>query len=204
MVQFNELGISDDKETLHVRCTVDSLDIYSGMYIKSIYVESYDNSTSTGVPSEKAICIFENTNSVTTVKSVMVCLHASNPEVKSKLGMDSFNGGLFYVIVECDGTLGAEASSYPCGYDSTTDVGVVLDWLNIYTIGMQYIAELASDCSDKCSDMSGFDNFVVLWNAMKLAISACDYTLVKTLYDKMMRYTNAGGNSIAAGCGCGK
>jgi len=204
MVQFNELGISDDKSALRVRCTVDSLDIYSGMYIKSIYVEKYDNSTSSGVPSDKAICIFENTGSVTIVKSVRVCLNSSNPEVKSKFGMDSFDGGLFYVIVECDGSLGADASSYPCGYDSTTDVGVVLDWLKLYDIGMQHVARIASECLDGCADMSAFDNFIVLWNAMKLAVSACDYTLVKKLYDKMLRYASAGAGTIAAGCGCSK
>lgn len=204
MIVFNELRLSDDRSNLLIDCFIEGLAIYKDMWIKSIYVEYYKNALASGAPSEKAIQVFDNENEDTSITAVRVCLPASSSKVLENFEISSFNDGLFYVIVDCDGTPAAVTSTYPCGYDETRDTGVVLDWQHIYEYGMQYIAQVANSCTNPCNDMSGLDNFIITWNTLKLAISTCDYTLIEKVYSKFLRYAGVGSGIVSTGCGCGK
>lgn len=207
MVIFSELALSEDGSRLSVECSVRDLSIYDGMYIKSIAVEHYANAQVSGEPSEKAIRIFDNTDvdkADKTAKSVRTYLDASDARVKTMFGLSSFSGGLFYIIVECDGDLGAAVAGLPCGYDETRDTGVILDWCLLYKIGMNYIAEMNCRCHSECRDLSGFDGFVILWHSIRVASESKDLTMLKTLWKKFTRIVGTGGKHISSNCGCGK
>lgn len=204
MVIFNELRIADDKQSLLVECYIEGLGIYSGMYIKEIYVDYYKNAMTSGVPSDKAIQIYDNTNNQTSVNAVRSCLLANDSRVADKFGISDFDNGMFYVYVYCDGTLPSSVSTLPCGYDDASDTGVIIDWKKMYEIGMQYVSTLSSRCFEKCNELPGFENFITVWNALKIAISTCDYSLAEKIWEKFIRYYNPSTMSGGDGCGCNK
>lgn len=204
MVIFSELALSEDGSRLSVECSVRDLSIYDGMYIKSIAVEYYANAQVSGELSEKAIRIFDNAGADKTVKYVRTYLDASDARVKKMFELSTFSGGLFYIIVECDGELGAAVAGLPCGYDETRDTGVILDWCLLYRIGMNYIAEMNCKCHSECRNLSGFDGFVILWHSIRVASESKDLTMLKTLWKKFLRVVWTVGKNISSNCGCGK
>lgn len=204
MVTFNELRISDDYGCLIVDCEVERVGIYKDMYVKSVYLEYYKNANAASMPSSKAVCIYENTNDDKTVKAIRLKVMQSSLG-RMDFGTTSFKNGLFYVIVNCDGTMPASIVNYPCGYDEQTDIGAIIDWKSFYNIGMSYVNSLFGGC-DSCPDLTGFEHFAVLWNALKMAISTCDWNLVSELWDKFLLASSSpfisSGSSRSSGCGC--
>lgn len=196
MVTFDDLRISSDKQSVVVECHVDQYDIYKDMYIKSIHIEYFRNRGVVGVPGEHAICIYENTEPDTTVQQIRKTLSVNSLSA-DKFGTDKFDGGLFYVTVQCDGNLPASAASYGCWADNTVDVGVILDWQVLYHQGMQYVAALTDACN-VCDSMSDFEHFILVWNAIKLAIDTCDWVQLDKLWPDLV-----GGTVPVDGSGCG-
>lgn len=199
MVIFNELRISDDKQKLIVDCQMQDLSFYDEMGIQSIYIDWYKNFNLSGVRSDNAICIFENKKS-SPVRAVRKCLNVRN--LTEKFGTTTFANGLFYVIVTCDGDIKSDVSIMPCGYDNTVDVGIVPDWELLYSVGMRYVLKMSSDCNP-CADTSAYENFIILWNSFRLAVETCDFGMIKTLWDKIVR-TEAKRDfaGVVSGCGC--
>ena len=202
MVIFNDLRLTDEKDKIVVDCFIEGLFIYANMYIKSIYVEYYKNALLSGDPSDKAIQIYSNTD--TSVQAVRVCLSNTDTQVKENFGIESFDDGLYYIIVDCDGELSSDTSTYPCGYDETRDTGVVLDWQRIYEIGMSYITQYNNSCFNPCQSLDGFDNFIIAWNSLRLAISICDFSLLKKVYEKILRFAGNADVVSVSSCGCNK
>lgn len=204
MVIFNEIRLSDDKDKIIVDCSVEDLSVYSNVYIESIYIDYYKNNQKVTGYSDKAIQIYNNTEG-TLVKTVRTCLSMTTDELKieTNFGINSFDDGMFYIFVYCGGTPSAEVATMPCGYDEDMDVAVVLDWQKLYEVGMSYIAQYSNDCT--CAQPAGLDNFILSWNALKLASGTCDYALMSKLYDKLVRfYSNISPDTVSGGCSCGK
>lgn len=204
MVTFNELRISDDRNCLIIDCEVERVDIYKNMYIKSVYLEYYKNANAASMPSSKAVCIYDNNTDATSVKALRISYSVS-ALARSEFGITNFDNGLFYVIVNCDGTLDKSIANYPCGYDETTDIGAILDWRAFYTRGMQYVTSLFNGCNP-CPELTGFEHFAVLWNALKMALSTCDWNLVSDLWDKFLmspsNFFGVSSGTGSSGCGC--
>lgn len=203
MVIFNELRITDDKKALIVDCMVEGLDIYNNMYIESIYLDYYKSCSTIGVPSDNAICLFDNTeNPDTTVKAKRIRKLVDT--LPDTFGTDKFDGGLFYVIVKCNGKLPAEAALFSCGTDDVVDVGIVLDWYSLYKKGMAYISYLASGCNDPCADTASYQQFIFIWHALNSAIAAKDYHQICKVWEKFIRASipTTSLNTITTGCGC--
>lgn len=202
MVIFNELRLSEDKSEILVDCFMENLSVYDKMYIDTIYVEYYKNARTDGELSDKAIQIYSNEDKDMEVKAVRAKLSIDKSVIET-FGITTFENGLFYVVVQCDGTPGTELFTLPCGYDDTKDVGVVLDWKRMYEIGMQYVAEMNRGCNP-CGDWSGFDDFILIWNSLKVAIAACDFKMVEKLWNKFLRHISSNSDTIAVSCGCRK
>lgn len=195
MIQFSELRISTDRRKLYVGCEVENFDIYSGVYIKSIYVEYYKNRLASGSPSEDAVCIYDNANDDYSVKSAYATLTAA--ELPESLEISSFAKGLFYVYVICD-VHGTSLATADCGWDAMTTVGIVADWEKVWAEGMHYIDEVARACG-KCTIKDDFIDFILRWEALKLAMIVCDYETVDRLWDGLF----GDGSGVAyRGCGC--
>lgn len=198
MVKFDELRISEDRQRMTVECHVEDYDVYAGMYIQSIYLEYYKNRGTVGVPSDKAILLFENHNDdPTVVKAVRKTI--TPVSIPPDFGTTSFDGGLFYVYVICDGDLAPEAATMTCGFDNTLDVGVIPDWKMLYERIMPLVAKFADSCTP-CDDIPGFGHLILLWYAFKYAIDVCDWVTVDRLWDEFIGGTTGSGS--AGGCGC--
>lgn len=210
MVTFNELRICEDGNYLIVDCEIDNVDIYKDMYIKNIYVEYYKNASSASMPGAKAYHLYENKRNDSSIKGKRVKMSV-NELGSTEFGITSFDGGLFYVIVECDGPARALAQlgDMPCGFDQTVDIGAILDWTVFYRRGMSYIASMFDACGNPCQPTDGFEHFILLWNALKLAIDTCDWEMVKDLWDRFLFTPSTGHMAVitgasAGGCGCGR
>ena len=207
MVIFNELRISDDKQCLTIDCAIEGLDIYSDMHIKTIDLEYYKNVETMGVPSSKALNVYTYSpaRGVSDPQTaIKINVNAAQLSTIEDFGTEDFDKGLFYVIVECDGTLPAAAALLSCGMDSTVDIGVALDWKRVYEIGMRFISSLTSKCLNECSDKSSNMNFILLWNALRFALISCDYVQVAYLWDIFLRIYNNNSTQFSAACGCGQ
>ncbi|MBQ3949138.1 MAG: hypothetical protein II661_01565 [Bacteroidales bacterium] len=204
MVIFNELRIKEDRSGLIVDCSVEGLAVYENMYISKIEVYHYKNTDSYGAPidTSKVITLYDNTVPDTTVKSVRRCLSES-ALATSVLGVSEYKNGIFYVRVTCDGTLGADISQYACGTDNPVDIGIVPDWMSLYNSGMGLIARLAG-CHALCDPNTGYEQFIMNWFAIRLAMSACDYDGLAEAWDRYFRIsTCSGAPSTVSGNGCG-
>jgi len=195
MIRFDDIHLADDYSSLVVECHVEDYEVYSNMYIKSIYLEYYKNRGTIGVPSQKAIQIYDNSTPDTSVKSVRATVNAAS---LTGIGTDTFQKELFYIYVNCDGTLDPTVSSMDCDMDVTLDVGVVLDWKFVYQKGMKYIAGVAS-CKNTCEDVDNFESFILLWNALKMAADVCDWAQLERIWPKLVATP---GTSSNYGCGC--
>jgi len=207
MVIFNELRITEDKTCLIIDCSVRDLEGYAGMYIDSIDIDYYKNVETYGIPSTKAMRLYEKGDDETGKSGVRVELKAVDLD-KDLIGTDTLDAGLFFVTVTCDGTPENPEilESYSCGADSTVDIGVVLDWQAVYRLGIGYAARLADGCEPSCDVPSGFEGFVLLWHALRLAINVCDWPTVSRLWDRFLRSFNGMGpvGGVVAGCGCNR
>lgn len=184
MVTFNELRISDDYGCLIIDCEVERVDIYKDMHIQSIYLEYYKNANAASMPSSKAVCVYDDEAGTKKKKAVRLSVRPADLH-DMNMGAGTLQKGLFYVIVQCDGELPASIVNYPCGYDETKKIGAILDWKSFYNIGMSYVNSLFNGCNP-CPDLTGFEHFAVLWNALKMALSTCDWNLVSDLWEKFL------------------
>lgn len=205
MVIFNELRICEDGDFLKIDCQIDDAAVYDNMYIKEIYLEYYKNASAASMPSSKAYRIYNNSTSDTTVRRMQMTVLPAELE-SMNFGITTFQDGLFYVIVVCDGTVGPEIVNYSCRESATTQIGVALDWKAVYRRGMGYIASLLDKCGNPCPSTAEFEHFILLWNALKLAIASCDWDAVSDLWDKFL-YNPSARHSTAVsvtgrGCGC--
>ena len=206
MVIFNELRIAENRSCLTVDCYIEELTTYANMYIESIYIDYYKNTTPASMPGAKAYCLYENTEGDTSVRAVRRSLHEYTLPL-TQFGIDKFDDGIFYVIVKCNGTLPAsEIADLPCGADNTTTVGVIIDWKTVYEKGMQYVSSIYGPCASGCADLTGFEHFALLWNALRLAISVCDWQMVENLWNKILLSpsvaSSGSSSSSSSPCGC--
>ena len=210
MVIFNELRIAEDGGCLIVDCEIENVDLYKNMYIESICIDYYKNTSAVSMPSDKAFLVYENKTGDTTVRAKRVSMSV-NSLARSEFGISSFDDGLFYVIVTCAGVPGSDIVNYPCGTDNPQRIGVIIDWRAFYQRGMNYVGAILGTCrkTNWCDSPDGFEDFIILWNALKLAIDTCDWTLVKDLWDKFLKAPFSIGASTPSagrtgGCGCGR
>jgi len=210
MIRFNELRITGDGECLVVDCEIEPIGLYSNMYIDEIRLDYYKNVDSSGLPTTKSFCMYKDGDAETTgLRGVRVSMLDSKlPD--TQLGVDTFKNGLFYVTVICDVAAGApaptvNAAMLPCGTDDAVNSQAVIDWRGFYERGMQYISSMYGCGADKCEIPAGFEDFILLWNALKAAIAACDWPLVSKLWDRIMRSGHAGSSALGGNvCGCGR
>lgn len=201
MVTFNELRINNEKNTLIVDCIVEDLTIYSGVYIKSIELYHYKNADSSGEPVNlsKVITIFSNDADDATIRTVRKCVPDSLAE--SVFGISVFEKGIFFVRVTCDGTLPPQTAQFACGYDNMVDIGVVVDWKYLFDIGMGFVASM-DVCGNACKSTDSLEQFILTWFSLRLALEACDFDKLGSLWDRLLRLSANVSFSKVSGCGC--
>lgn len=179
MITFSNLSISADRSVLNISCSGTAQE-----QIAAIYVEYFKNYSSTG-PSEKAYKIEYAVGSRPSTVTL-----ALTDDILEGMGTDTFIDGLFYVYVQY----------YELG-DSVlnTVIGIVLDWEKVYVEAMSYLKMLATDCGT-CKDNQELIDFILRWEALKLAIDTCDWDTLHCLWSQLFNH----GSVEIADCGCGK
>lgn len=200
MIQFNELRLSPDKNSLIIDMAVRNLSAYKNMYISSVHLEYYKNLNASGYPSNKAIEVYshpesEGAEGIRRYRAVVPVARLS----KETFGTDTFVNGLFYVFVACDGALSAEAM-IDCGMDSARDMGIVLDWQSVYSRCMSDIRAYNSVCNPCDRSLDVIEHTIIIWNAIQLAVRSCDWTMLNKLWPRFIGAESA----YTTECGCHK
>lgn len=211
MVRFNELRITEDGKCLIVDCEIEQIGLYADMYIDEIRLDYYKNVDSSGLPTTKSYQMWKYKDGDPKMRGVRVSMEDSAIPLQdfdiNAVGDGLFRDGLFYVTVICGGSpkMTVHGTELPCGIDSNIDTQAVIDWKGFYERGMQFVSSMYGCGADKCEIPAGFEDFILLWNALKTAIAVCDWPLVSKLWDRILRsraYNKTVG--LSGGCGCGR
>lgn len=205
MVTFSELRITDDKKKIYIGCRVDDLGIYSEMYIRSVELYYYRNANHLGLPKSSSVVhsVYDDTDGAYKIRTLRACVSIDDIFDKDAFGVDTFDSGLFYVKVECDGHLPADASLYACSADDPVDIGVIPDWKRVYDAGMQFVSYMNSHCRDICEPPFGFEQFILIWFGLRLALESADYVQIHKMWDRFLRISKIGATTASSSdCGC--
>lgn len=134
--------------------------------------------------------------SSTSQKEVHLVLNKNGFNEKFTAGDLSHN--MFFVYIECEGT---PAPDTPCRLDEMTTLGVTFDYGVIFNQAMGYTREL----SDDCQMPKGFIDFILNYDALKLAIETDHWIpaigfwkgLTQSLY-----FEHGGNGGVTKPCGC--
>ncbi len=195
MVIFDDLRITDSGQKLLIDCHIENVDEYSGMYIDTIYLEYYKNVQSLEELSGKEYTVYAKLPAGDALKTARFAVDFADViEAVPDFGADSFAGGLFNILVCCEGTAdGVEATA--------TDIGIALDWDLLYNYGMNYVSALTAMHGSPCNDTAELEQFILLWFALRIALDAMDYTQTVYVWDKFLH--NYNGMSVASvPCNC--
>lgn len=191
MIHFNELKISADGKYLVIDASVLSESYYQNVYIDSIIIDNQDTYTSAG-PSNNPVYSYKVPEVISKLtKKVRNQKHVRLELTKTDLKLD----GLLFVYVR---TKGVPSADTPCGMDNITTLGTVSNMYPFYQQAMNYIGELAQDCSIP----QNFIDYILRLKALELSVRTGNYTEAINYYNKF--FSGKAKSPIRkGGCGCG-
>lgn len=192
MIHFNELKITPDNKHLIIDVSVSNESYYDNVYLDSIIVDNQDTYVGTG-PSSNPIYEYIVQDTVSPVTG------ESNGVKHIRLDLDTIDienlQGLFFVYVRVKGTPSPDT---PCGMDNIITMGTVTNMYPFYQQAMNYIGELASNCSVP----QNFIDYILRLKGLELAIKTGNYPDAIKYYNKFFN----GKESVVirkGGCSCG-
>ena len=191
MVHFNELRITSDGQHLIIDVSVLSESYYKNVYIDSIVIDNQDTYVGSG-PSSNPVYSYYVPNGV----SQLTKKTYSQKHVRLVLTTNDLPlNGLLFVYVRANGTPAADT---PCGLDNITTLGTVTNMYPFYQQAMNYIGELASNCSIP----QNFTDYILKLKGLELAIRTGNYPDAIKYFNKFFK--NKSDVVIRkGGCGCG-
>jgi len=198
MITFNELRMSDDKESLIVHAVINTDGALDGVTIDSAYLVYYKNLNEHGIPDIEHKAYEITPTSDTTIDAVI----PTTALASMQLDCEDFGDKIFYVVVTTTADAETLAELEELGYTSGdfVDIGVIVDWLRMYNQGMPYVAKLALNGYNKCNKPMSLEEFVIIWHALKVALAACDFEQIAALWDRFLRVTSV--IPFTPDCGC--
>ena len=191
MVQFNELRITSDGQHLIIDVSVLKDSYYENVYIDSIIIDNQDTYVGSG-PSSNPVYQY----SVPDVMSKLTKEYVSSKYVRLELTpTDLPLNSLLFVYVRTKGTPAADT---PCGLDNMTTLGTVTNMYPFYQQAINYIGELANNCSMP----QNFADYILKMKGLELAMRTGNYTDAIKFYNK---FFNGKDNTVIrkGGCSCG-
>lgn len=213
MLVLNECRITEDGKYLVVEASVDSLNWYKNVYIKSVVIDT-DETWSANGPSSNPIYQkefgFEDSKitsicgPVSTEDSNCDCGNLIIPDRQGTknirlylsakdLSLSSLNN-IFFVYVIASGYPDPQT---PCGMDNSTIMGVALNLRLIYNAAIGYVKSLSATCEIP----KGFIDMFLKYKALELALKTGNYPEAF----KMWKYLLGSGKSSTIpnkGCRC--
>lgn len=169
MIQFNELRVTSEEDTLVIDISVKDLDYYTNIYLDSINIDTQDTYTKGG-PSSKVV--YSKTISGNT-KSIR--LELSNTDLGNQI-----KDTLFFIYVKTKGTLSSDTSA---DSNNFTTLGVVWDTYHMYYCSMVYIKQI--DCH--CNIPKNFIDYILQIKAFTLAIQLEQYISAIEYWNKFFK-----------------
>jgi len=193
MIHFNELKITSDGQHLIIDVSVLSEVYYKDIFIDSIIIDNQDTYVGSG-PSSNPVYSY----SVPDIVSQITEESRGQKHVRlvlSPIDVEGGLNGLFFVYVRTKGTPSADT---PCGMDNITTMGTVTNIYPFYQQAMNYIGEVASNCSIP----QNFIDYILKLKALELAVKTGNYPDAIKYYNKFFK----GKDKIVVkkgGCSCG-
>ncbi|MBQ7430742.1 MAG: hypothetical protein IJV29_18850 [Butyrivibrio sp.] len=191
MIHFNQLTISPDGQHLTIDVSVLSEAYYKNVYIDSIIIDNQDTYVGSG-PSSKPVYSYsvpDRTSKLT--KKTYSQKHIRLDLTSADLNLD----GLLFVYVRTKGTPSADT---PCGMDNITTMGTVSNMYPFYQQAMNYIKELANNCSVP----QNFTDYILRLKALELSVRTGNYPDAINYYNRF--FSGKAKSSIRkGGCNCG-
>ena len=190
-MHFNELRITSDGQHLIIDVSVLSESYYKNVYIDSIVIDNQDTYVGSG-PSSNPVYSYYVPNGVSQLtKKTYSQKHVRLVLTPNDLPLN----GLLFVYVRAKGTPAADT---PCGLDNITTLGTVTNMYPFYQQAMNYIGELASNCSIP----QNFTDYILKLKGLELAIRTGNYPDAIKYFNKFFK--NKSDVVIRkGGCGCG-
>ncbi len=184
MVHFNELQITPDGQYLIIDVNILGDTYYENVYLDSVIIDDQTTYVGSG-PSSNPKYTY-TIDSALNKKHLRLCLS------RAELGGLS---GLFFVYVRIKGT---PAPDIPCGMDNITTMGTVTNMYPFYQQAMNYIGEVANNCSVP----QNFIDYILRLKALELAVKTGNYPDAIKYYN---RFFNGKEQVIVrkGGCNCG-
>ena len=184
MVDFLECRMTWGGEKAIIDVKVKDKPYLTNITIKDFKIDNQDTFIETG-PSSTAVKVADF--DAFTLKTASVSFNLK--DYKEKLHKDD----LLFVWVTLKGT---PSPNTPCGEDVMTALCVLYDEEIPFKLGMGYIKDLSLDCEVPM----GYENWLLLYNAFKLALDTGNYMLAIELWKKLKGI--APESSKIKGCGC--
>lgn len=191
MIHFNELKITPDGAHLIIDISVKNETYYKNVYLDSIVIDNQDTYVGTG-PSSNPVYQY----TIPDVVSGLTARHSFRKHFRLDLAsIDLPLDGLLFVYIRTKGT---PAPDTPCGEDNVTTLGTVVNVYPFYQQAMNYIGELASNCSIP----QNFTDYILKLKGLELAIRTGNYPDAIKYFNKFFK--NKSDVVIRkGGCGCG-
>lgn len=195
MVHINELRITVDRKFLIIDVSVRPESYFDDIYLSQITIDNQDSYKPSG-SSQSAIKVFEATEE-DKIKSVRLVLNAQDlkEKVLAQEGEDIDLGDMLFVYIAVTGT---PSIDIPCDMDTEVTMATVVDLYPFYQQAMEYVDELAQNCTNA----QGFTDFILRQKALEYAIKTGNYPKAIEYYNNFLKGKTSIGKK--GGCGCGR
>lgn len=200
MIIFDQIRISDDGTKFFLDAHVNTNSDYTNVYIDKIAIvrDNEMSETTSTMPSATKCVWYEDSLNLKTLNRVLTTGELNTYATTQELpGVTDLSHNIFYVYIHTTGTPGSGAS---CADTSNPALGVTYDTGAIYQNGMNFVRELA----DNCSIPSGFIDFILNKEALDISIGTGHYIPAKDYFYRLLGYANMKGNIVSTKkpCGC--
>lgn len=182
MIIFKDCYISRDNKHIILNIKVSDLSYYENVFLKAVYVDTKYND---GVPSATAFYQIDLAEDG----------EYSNKQASLSIDIDSIADNLFFIWVD---TIGEISEGAPCDIRNGLCLKVLYDPILLYNKGIAFIKEV----NGACTPSDDFQDYLLQYNAFKLALAVGDYQMVSKLWNDF--YKKSVTKSYKGGCGCGR
>lgn len=199
MIIFDQLRVSDDGKIFYLDAHVNTNSDYTNVYIDKIAIvrDNEMSETTSTMPSATKCVWYEDSLNLKTLNRVLTTGELNTYATTQELpGVTDLSHNIFYVYIHTTGTPGSGAS---CADTSNPALGVTYDTGAIYQNGMNFVRELA----DNCSVPNGFINFILNNEALKASLGTGHYVAANGYFKTLMGLSGGSNSAITSKpCGC--
>lgn len=184
MVEFQELKITPDGETLIVEVSVKNLEYYENVYLDTISIDTQDTYNGSGPSS--------NTVYKKTLEGDQKSIRLEIPS--SEILTNSLKDNLFFIWV-C--TKNPPTAETPCGEDSAVSVGVVF---YPYTLYCNMLKVLQLESNRHCSVPKNFIDSFIKYKGLQLSLLTGNYVNAINYYKDIFKDITVISQSVNCNC----